>query len=194
MITTNGNALCAIDVETTGLDPDIDQIWQLACIPVNYNLQVDKTRPILDLCIIPSNIDALSRRQTEYVRQNGIAHNTAVDLFHRWFASLGLASGRRIMPLAHNWKFDHAFLRKFLGDESFQEIFDGRHRDSLQVAIAINDAYEMAGLDVPFPKQNLSSLCTRLDIPLDNAHWAMEDANAMLLVYQRLVKRISEVI
>jgi len=168
-------------------------------VPVTFNLEIDKTRPIFDLIMIPDDIDQeehseswqLSGVDADYVREHGVSQSMGEDLFHRWYEKLGLGSRNRITPLAHNWKFDAGFISKWLGFDSYQQLFDGRHRDSLSLAISINDAHELAGLEVPFPKQNLSYLCNKMDVKLEDAHRALEDCSATIELYRKLTKRVA---
>ena len=196
MITLAGNLLCSIDVETTGLDESIHEIWEISIIPVNFNLEVDKTRPIFDLIMCPEDLDSdklkLSKVNREYIEEHGVDHETGCDLFLKWFKKLGLKEQRRIVPLAHNWKFDSKFIQKWLGRDTYDLLIDGRHRDTLSLAIGINDAHELAGLGIPFPKLNLTFLCHILNIPLTRAHRALEDASATIELYRKLVRRVSE--
>ena len=133
----------------------------------------------------------MSHVDKDYIEQYGVPEEVGIDLLHKWFTKLGLGPRRRIIPLAHNWKFDCQFISNWMGFDAYQEMFDGRHRDSLSLAISINDAYECAGLDVPYPKQNLTAMCGYLDVKLDKAHRAIEDASATIEVYKKLAKRVA---
>ena len=49
----NGNQVCAIDTETTGLDPLYDEILQLAIIPLDSNFEVRKDVMPLEIFMKP---------------------------------------------------------------------------------------------------------------------------------------------
>ena len=42
MIHLNGNILCAVDVETTGLEVGFHEIWQIAVLPLDSNIKPNK--------------------------------------------------------------------------------------------------------------------------------------------------------
>ena len=48
----------------------------------------------------------------------GLDPYKAADLFDEWFQKLGLPFGKKILPLAHNWPFEQAFLSRWLGQMS----------------------------------------------------------------------------
>ncbi len=197
MITNNGNLICSCDVETTGLDPEDHEVWQLACIPLTFNLTQDKTRPVLELFIRPSVLDtmpheelAMTAKQIELVDKTGFSPEEAIEQFNRWQEKLKLQEGRRIIPLAQNWKFDHQYMQKLLGYEHYNYLFDGLHRDTLQVALFINDVAEFMGEPVPFSRTTLVVLCQKLGVELDNAHDALADSYAVIEVYRKLIEMV----
>ena len=197
MITNNGNIICACDVETTGLDPAEHEIWQLACIPLTFNLEQDKTRPVLELFIRPDILDtheaselALTGKQIEFLNESGFSPADAHEQFNRWFERLKLQEGRRVIPLAHNWKFDHQYIQKFLGYDHYNYLFDGMHRDTFQTALFLNDMAEFLGEPVPFSRTNLSVLCQKLNVDLFDAHDALADSFATVEVYKKLIAMV----
>lgn len=197
MITNNGNIICACDVETTGLDPEDHEIWQLACIPLTFNLEQDKTRPVLELFIRPNILDthdhndlAMTISQIKMLKSIGFSPAEAIEQFDLWFDRLQLQEGRRVIPLAHNWKFDHQFMQKLLGYDHYNYLFDGLNRDTLAVALFINDMAEFLGEPIPFSRTNLSVLCQKLGVELDNAHDALSDSYAVIEVYKALLSMV----
>jgi DNA polymerase III epsilon subunit-like protein len=197
MITNNGNIICACDVETTGLDPEEHEIWQLACIPLTFNLEQDKTRPVLELFIRPDILDthdhrelALTETQIKMLESTGFSPAEAIEQFDRWFEQLKLQEGRRIIPLAQNWKFDHQYMQQLLGYDHYNYLFDGMHRDTLAAALFVNDMAEFLGEPVPFSRTNLSVLCQKLGVKLDNAHDALADSYATVDVYKKLLAMV----
>ena len=197
MITNNGNIICACDVETTGLDPEEHELWQLACIPLTFNLTQDKTRPVLELFVRPSTLDthkpadlALTNKQIDFLMRTGFTPAEAVEQFDLWFEKLKLQEGRRVIPLAHNWKFDHQFMQKFLGYDHYNYLFDGMHRDTFQTALFVNDMAEFLGEPIPFSRTNLTVLCNKLGVELFDAHDALADSYATVEVYRKLIAMV----
>lgn len=197
MITNNGHIICAIDTETTGLDPEVHAIWQVSAIPLTFNLDQDKTRPVLDLLMYPPQIDELPRAklqltsaQIEDVKERGLPPYKGADLFDDWFTKLNLPEGKRIIPLAFNWKFDMGHLQRWLGYSYTNYKFDGGARDAFLVAKFINDLAEFQGEPVPFARTNLGAVCKRLGVTLEHAHDATEDAFATVEVYKKLLRKV----
>ncbi|MEA1999830.1 MAG: 3'-5' exonuclease [Euryarchaeota archaeon] len=195
MITLNGNVLCAIDVETTGLNPGFHEITQVCFLPLDNNLKPRKDIVPFDLWLKidhEERIDwsALKLSKINFFKhqQQAIDKYRAADLFEDWVEKLKLPINKRISPLAHNWPFDRAFIWDWLQPTGFGTYIDGRFRDSMSLAISINDIYERMAEPVPFPKVNLSYLCSMLKIPHEGAHTAINDCVVTAEAYKELIK------
>jgi DNA polymerase III epsilon subunit-like protein len=103
---------------------------------------------------------------------------------------MSTASGNRkkILPLAHNWPFEAAFMRKWLGTRTFEDFCFG-YRDTMALANALNDIADFANDPWPFPKVSLTYLCSQLKVENTNPHDALGDAVATAECYRRLVTR-----
>lgn len=196
----NGNQLCAIDIETGGLDPSWHEILQICILPLDSNCEVRRD-------VLPFYIDLRpehpTRVEPEARRINGISiermmrgHNQdkAKDLLENWVGKLGLpytkyGNRKRIMPLGQGFHFDKAFLQVWLGVKSYSEIFDGRIQDTEVIASYLNNLAAMHAEKVPFSKVKLSWLCKELNVTLDRAHDAMADCLATAEVYRKLIQR-----
>lgn len=197
----NGHQIAAIDVETSGLDPYWHEILQIAVLPLDSNL-----RPRTD--IIPFNLDLKPefphRIEKEAIKVNkldiqriclrGHDQDKAIDMFEDWVSRLGLPytpSGerKRIIPLAHNYCFDKPFIQRWLGVKRYSSIFDSRYRDTMSLSVFLNDRAAMHAEKVPYSKNNLSWLCTKLNVPLERAHDAMQDCAATAEVYRKLLQQ-----
>ncbi len=196
----NGHQLCAIDIETGGLDPYWHEILQICILPLDSNLIVRRD-------VIPFYIDLCpehpTRVEPEARRKNGISiermmrgHNPdkAKDLLFEWVNKLELpctayGNRKRIMPLGQGFHFDKPFIQQWLGMGDYSEIFDGRHRDTEVTAAYLNDLAAMHAEKVPFSKINLAWLCKELNVTLDRAHDAMADCVATAEVYKKMIQR-----
>ena len=191
----NDNILCAVDTETTGLDPRKHDLIQVAVIPLN-----DFYRPRSDIMpftmkLKPRNIKTAqaeairtSRADLTNLMLHGVDYYDAADLFDRWYNEiLKVSPNKRIMPLAHNWPFDRDFLREWLTPEGFDLYFSGHYRDSMVAAMYLNDRAEHHTEVYPNPKMKLTYLCTHHGINLDNAHDAIADAVAAAELYKRFL-------
>lgn len=196
----NGNQVCAIDIETTGLDPHWHEIIQLAIIPLDSEFKPRKDILPFDIFIkplYPERIDPESfkvhKKTLIQVQQFGFDPETAKDLLEEWINKLGLplnASGFnrcKIIPLGHNYlAFEYGFIRRWLSIDQYEEWFHFHPRDTMIAALYLNDHAAFHAEKVPYPKVSLSYLCNLLNVELLTAHDALSDAVATAEIYRKL--------
>lgn len=199
MIHANGHAICAIDCETTGLDPDHHEIIEIAFLPLDFNLQPRRDVPFFEILIRPDNVDNIDWDAFKISKQNfndlltrGLDKYDAADLFVDWWSKLKLAYNKRIMPLAHNWAFDMQFIKKWLGPKTFHYHIDGRYRDTMNACQFLNDISDKKAEQTPFPKVNLTYVAQTLKIPHTRAHTAMGDCLVTAEVYRELIGALGQ--
>lgn len=190
--TGHGHLLCAIDTETTGLDPRKHEIWQIAILPLNSLIKPHpKYLPFyMDLKINkPENIEKIMMNRLEFAnrQQRAIDPFTCADMFDAWFDKLGLPMYKKIIPLAQNWPFDREFIIEWLGRASFEFSFFPVYRDTMTVSAFIRDQQELRSEKISFPQNNLSFLCNNLGIKNQKPHDALQDAIVTAEVYRRLL-------
>lgn len=202
MIHWNGNQLCAIDVETTGLDPFIHEIIQICILPLDSNCNVRKDTYPFYIEIIPEfperrDAAAMSvhNRSLTTIMQRGHDKEKAKDLLVEWVDKLNLPLTKggnyrcKIMPLWHNGKFDYCFILGWLGVELYGELFHGLDRDTMHTSLFLNDKAAAHAEDVPFKKNKLSWLANVLDVEDDPTHDALQDCVATAEVYKRMISQ-----
>lgn len=192
----NGNLLCAVDVETTGLVPGHHDIWQVAILPLDSFIKPLKSiLPFyMDIRIkFPENIDpkAIKLPRSEFARrqQCAIEPFNCADLFDEWFDRLKLPIYKKIVPLAQNWPFDRGFLIEWLGRASFEHTFHPVYRDTMVAAAIDSDLADFRTEKILFTQCNLNFLCTRLGIQNQKPHDALQDAIATAECYRRMLLR-----
>lgn len=199
----NGHLMCAIDVETTGVDSYFDTIWQIAIVPLDFEFNPMRHIQPFYLIIQPENIDHINydsetmQKLKPKIRNavvNGYTPDGAIGLFYQWFDNLKMPVNKfgnlkKLMPLGHNYAFDKAFISKWLSAETYDQFFDYHFRDTMQSALLMNDIAASRGNKVPFSKVTLSWLCKELNVENADAHDALHDCVATAQVYQRLVQR-----
>ncbi len=89
--------------------------------------------------------------------------------------------------LAHNGAFEFRWLISFLGQKLFYDIFNAQSRDSMTLAIALNDMAVNRGDRLMFERVSLEWLCTHFGIKNERAHDAYYDALACAQVYRKLL-------
>ena len=191
----NGNLICAVDIETTGSDPNKHEVIQMAFVPLNPDYEMIKgirpfytdVRPLTPETAQPAatrvhglNIDDLctSAPHPDRVREK----------FYNWVQNLELAFDRKLIMLAHNSAFEVKFLNVFFGPEYYETIFNACTRDSMCAAITVNDHAVQHGRRPPFERTSLPWLCEHFGITNPKAHDAFADATAGALVYRNILQ------
>lgn len=196
----NGHQLCAIDTETTGLDPYWHEIIQICILPLDSNLDVRKDVVPFYINLIPDypervDDDVPWKKHIDLSNQSGYFDRiAAIDMLDDWVAKLGLpvtayGTPKKIIPLGQNYGFDRMFMLKWLGKDFYDHLFHYHFRDTMIYANGLNDSAAMHGEPVPFPKTGLQYLCSTLNIESERAHDALSDCIACTKVYKEMLKK-----
>lgn len=191
----NGNLVCAVDVETTGLKVGIHDIWEMCVLPLDLNYKPNKAyKPWNHRYRIkrPENVEDGALRLTGMAKADlmvtGIDPWKAADDFEVWFDKLSLKPGKKIIPLASNWPFDREFIKEWLGQSTFDYVFHGHYRDTQPIASFIQDRADHQREAFPFGRIGLASLCEKLGIDNGGPHRALYDCMASAEVYAALLR------
>lgn len=195
----NGDQICVIDTETTGLIAGYHEIVQLCVLPLNANLEIRKDVMPFSVLMKP---DAPERADSEAMRvnklefadlnQRGFDQEQTKDYFEEWVNKLDLpynknGTRKKIIALGHNYAFDKAFIESWLGHTIYNDIFHYHYRDSMNVAAYLNDRAAFHGERVPFPKIRLTYVASQLKIKTGGAHNALEDCIMCAKVYKKFM-------
>ncbi|MBF84054.1 MAG: hypothetical protein CL489_06200 [Acidobacteria bacterium] len=187
MLNHKGSLLVCIDTETTGTDVELDEVWQVAMIPLNDNL--DPVEHLAVQWLIKPEVNITSPYAAK-ASIHGLTQDQAMDAFEDWVERLNFsAEWSRILPVGHNYKdFDRPMLEKLYGSATYGLHFHGFCRDTMDYAHFINDRCELRGHKPLFPDVKLSSLAKALDIPYDQAslHDALYDTLLTAKIYKKL--------
>ncbi len=194
LVHINGALLASIDFETTGLRAGYHEIIQIAIVPLNADLRPSPDlRPFYHNIApeFPERADARSGKvhglDLDWMMANAPSKDRVADLLVDWNENLDLPVNRSIIPLAHNWAFESAHGKAWLGDELFSHLFHSHARDGMLLAVSMNDRAAFLGLPVPFPYVGLNALCDQFGIVNEKAHDALSDARAEAEVYRSLL-------
>jgi ATP-dependent DNA helicase DinG len=163
------DSIVALDIETTGLDPDRDLILEIGAVRFNARRQeaewstlINPGRPI------PPFITQLTGITDQMVREAPPLRSILPE-FKKFVGDCPV--------LGHNVRFDLGFLRRY-------------------GALGLNEAmdtYEMASVLMPTAgRYNLGALAQLLEVPLPATHRALEDARVTRVIYQRLYEKARE--
>ena len=177
-----GNIIASVDVETTGTLPRIHEMVQLAVVLLDSTLRPNGLS--FSTYIRPEHPERIDPKAFEI---NGLTlemleeapdASRAVDLFDEWFMSLPLPAGGKLVPLSHNYTFEHGFLTAWLGDTGRDHFFHYHPRDAMILALSIKDQLALCGQQAPFESVSLTNLCKVYGVVNDKPHDALADALA----------------
>lgn len=194
MLHLNGHILCAVDVETTGLDPQKNDLVEVCVLPLDHNIEPHRQHKPFSMMLKPVKEPINPNRNPQngltavQIMSYGQDPYRAADLLEEWFHALKLPPKKQIIPLAHNWVFDRDFLIEWLGPLNFQYIFNGHYRDTMTIAAFHNDRKHSQGEQYDFSRIGLGSMCEKLNVENKMAHRALYDCLATAEVYKRLVQ------
>lgn len=192
----NGNPLAVVDVETTGRIAGYHEIIQIAIVPLTLDLQIASVQPFY-INMKPEFPERVNR-ESSFVHGlniddliiNAPSQEKSIDFLLDWFTQLPLGHNRCLTPVAHNWGFERGFLTHWLGPDLLNNIFHPHPRDTMSMAIFLNDRAAMMGKELPFPRVGLTNMCGTLGIEYNNAHDAYADCVATSKVYSTLMRAV----
>lgn len=203
MIHWNGCQMVAIDTETTGLDPHMHEIIQIAMLPLDSNC--DPRQDVLPFYIemVPERPEAADREAMRVnalklaeIARRGHDQESAKDLLDHWINTLGLPMNKgginrcKILPLGHNYaQHDRAFIRQWLGSDLYDEYFHYVCRDTMLAMGFLNDIHGMHADAVLHPRYSLSQLAANMGVVRERAHDALDDCRVTAQCYKRLISR-----
>lgn len=161
--------LVAVDLETTGLDPNRDEIIEIGAVRFRDGVIVDEFTALVDPGRpIPTLITSLTGLRDDDV----IGKPKIASVLPQLLAFVGSSP-----LLGHNISFDTSFLYK-----------QGILQNNLRI-----DTYELASVLVPrAPRYSLTSLTDMFGLEIGNAHRALHDARATGLLYWLLWQKALE--
>ena len=183
------------DVETTGLDPAVHDIVQLAYI-------IDRDGEIVDtgdLYLRPSpggSIDPDALRVQGRTLEQVMAFPPASDAYHTLIGRLSLHIDKfnradKLYPVAYcGIQFDYPFLQNFFkrqDDPFFGSWYNHRVIDPIVLARTLDFKDILVSPDL-----KLHTVCESFGVPLSQAHDALADVTAMRELFYKMVDLFDE--
>ena len=196
--------MCAIDVETSGRDPSYHEIVEICILPLDVNLAPRKDVNPFNIHLIPEHPERIAPAATKchgkhlaQIMNHGFDRFSAIGLLETWIDKLGLPFTKsksknqrcKIIPLGHNLPFDIPFIKRWLGNEQYNDWFFGHHRDTMQIALYLNDHAAQHAETVPFSKVGLAWLANQFNIEHDTLHEALTDCRVTAEIYKKMLDK-----
>ncbi len=165
-------AFVVLDFETTGLNPNIDEIIEIGAVRLEHGREVGEFSQLIDPGrAIPEKVVELTGINAAMLA----GQPTLAEVFPKFAKFLEGA-----VLVAHNASFDMAFLRRAF--QRFGKELDAPILDTLALA---RNAYK------ELRNHKLGTVCKHLDVSLKNAHRAVHDARATGLVLLKTLERLN---
>jgi DNA polymerase III epsilon subunit-like protein len=193
--------ICAIDCETTGLQPYLQEVVEVAIVPLHADFTINADIEPFVTPVKPEHFDTITQQALDVNGKTVEQLETfptrieTVRSFVKWYEeNVGKRQLKNIVPLGHNFGgFDKPFISAWLDPASkhgnvFSAFFHYHYHDSMIAAMYINARQEVKfpGSKPAFYSISLGAVCKRLGIVNDQAHTAYGDAIAAAEVYRKL--------
>lgn len=157
----------AVDLETTGLNPDDDEIIEIGAVRFQDGRALDEYQTLINPGRhVPERVTSITGIRTEDLAGQPYIHEVLDDV--RAFIGSSPVVGHRV-------DFDLSFL-----------VRHGVATRNLGI-----DTYDLASVMLPrTPRYNLTALTTQVGLDLEHAHRALDDAKATGFLYWDLWERI----
>lgn len=189
----NGDLLCAIAINTSGPKPFHHDLIEIGLIPVELDYKVHSRIPPVQYYIKPGrihNIEKIHNTQKLISKcmATGLDYYESTEYFLKWFESLELRFGKRIMPLSYRYQEVAPFLMDWLQSD-YSRIFSENVRDICSVALTANDRAALKGIDFPYPKYDLGYIRSRTGVSGVSSEDTLETAYQILETYKIMIRQ-----
>ena len=162
-----------VDIETTGLCFDADEIIEIGAVKILNNEIIDTFSSLVKpKRLVPTNIINLTGITNEMLKSAPSIEQVLPSFME--FLNDGIF-------VAHNAEFDSGFIRREASKHGFS--FDNKILDTLALARIV--FYKLKN-------HRLNTLAKELNIKMGSHHRAVDDANTDALILQELLTRINE--
>ena len=166
---------CILDLETTSLSPETGEIIEIAAIKYQGNLVTNKFSTLIkpDIEFIPPKITALTGISTAMV----IDQPKITDIFEDFLKFVGDS-----IIVAHNAKFDMSFL-----NYKSKELYGKNLKNPVLCTCNLSRR-----LFPELKSKSLPSMAYYFNIPFNQKHRAMSDAEATLEIFKKMMEILQD--
>lgn len=173
--------LAFIDIETTGFNPETQEIIEIGCVIVRQNQGVPGE--IIEEFELKIKPEKLENADPEALSING--YNEA-----EWLFASNLEQAMTVFAektkdcifVAHNAAFDWSFIAKAFAITHIENKMFYAKIDTISFALA------KLHNDSTITRYSLGSLCEHFGITNDRAHTALADTRATVEIYRKLIE------
>lgn len=183
---TSAAVFIALDTETTGLNPDTNEILSIAIQLLDSALNLLQTKVVYafpDGDVDPKAAAVNGYTLERWTTQGAVSQGVLFTEVHEF-----LQGHRNLIPVGHNVPFDLGFLKNLFkrhakhGNGGYSKSFSYHTLDTVSVALFV----DLVLFGKKTSSYKLTALCERFDIPLDNAHDALADVTATVALLRHL--------
>lgn len=195
---TMNNIIVFADVETTGFNPEVDVIVEVAMVIQNRDGGLITFQRYIRWDSYPENFKEafeVSGITLELLDKKGFPPRKVYEDLLAWlkFNTGYFLNNKNVFIAGHNISFDVRFLEVFMKKMWKKETDELLHKIFLSPKIDTMTLYAEAMMRGAVPDTSsfkLKTLCNKLDIKVDNFHSALDDAIASMRVRNKVWKLI----
>jgi DNA polymerase III epsilon subunit-like protein len=176
--------LAFIDTETTGTDPNLHEIIELAVIIVKQTPREGRgpKLEVIEECEWKIKMERPEKAEEQALRVNGYNEVDWMFALDRKKAMEEFAKKTQSCSfVSHNLVFDYAFIQKAFEETQVENRMHYAKLDTISMAFA--RLYDAPQAD----KFSLRALCELLKVENSKAHTALADTRALVEVYRKMM-------
>ena len=177
-IPTSARDVVFFDTETSGLDPYVHEIIELAAIRMTANLQFEKAR--LDIKCTLTRPDVAESKALEVNRYSAAEWKRDAKPIRVALVDFAPLVDADVILVGHNPHFDWAFMREAYRRESLEFPRTKYIIDTVSIVYPLAMAGHLANL-------SLETICSRYGIENDGSHRAMTDVKRTARAYAKVL-------
>lgn len=194
----NNNLMCSIGFDTTAADPDLGELIEFACVPLDARLNIHSELILFNMKMRPESpgtIDWSHCRATKpevaAMCHSAFERDKVADFFHQWFLQMDLPRHKKIIPLGYKFYEARTWLVQWLGWDLYHEIFSTDYRDVLIAAHYLNDRADVKAQPLPFVSQTLRKIAKEMNVTMEETGGSpLDDARTIMETYKRLLQTL----